>query len=252
MDLETLSSYHIQDPSSYIIAWLESSNRPKYFVGDGDRFSNIKFWEPLIAFGLHVYIFHVMCEEDLLLIRQDNRGRGSPFQWQEISSRYNELIGWNHPYVTHHQINTSQATAFNIIHNILVPRLKPKLPIQVMSSNTHVFFGCNYEVHQGLLPKNMLVFLRKYAQQISYMKEEGLILGTVREKPRGIRVEGNIGCGIAYKGMGVDPLPMHPMLRYCCSLLFLFLVFNTNCLLYLDIAWNYWQHTSILVTTVCK
>jgi hypothetical protein len=41
VQVDMLSSYHIREPDSYIIEWLEMADRPKYFVCDGDCFSDI-------------------------------------------------------------------------------------------------------------------------------------------------------------------------------------------------------------------
>ena len=212
-DLTSLSSYHINDPKSYIIEWLESANRPKVFVGDGDRFSDITFWCPLVAYGLQVMIFHLVCNDGLLL-RHEHRLRGFPYTWHSISARYDALISWQQSNVQVISVDTQLASAYTCLIDIVIHVVGEPLPPKHAIIIPQPVFGLWYEIIRNAFGTNVLSFLRMYAQQQMYMKEEGLVSGTLRQKPRGIRVEGNIGCGIAYRGMSVDSLAMHPMLRY--------------------------------------
>jgi hypothetical protein len=214
VDTTKLSSYHIRDPEAYILEWLEMSNRPFFFVGDGDRFSDIIFWKQCLFFGLKAIIFHCCCDPELKSKRHENRGRGPPNAWQSISDRFDQLISWKDKAVKVMKIDTTSRTSFNIIIDTIKPQMCMDEPERGEEKEDFTYNGVTYSVFTKMLPNNVLSFLNKYAQETLYMKEEGLVHGKVRQKPRGIRVEGNLGCGIAYKNMGVDPLCMHPMVRY--------------------------------------
>ena len=210
---ENIASYHIWEPETYILEWLQMAERPKYFIGDGDQFANICMWKQCLAYGLKIIIVECTCSKLLQDLQYKHRGRGKPSSWQSICAQYKELLCWKHTAVSHIQVDTTSLSSFAIVHNILIPLLKPKFPIQIASSVEFTYYDVCYENHKDLLSPTIFSFLQRYAQEQTYMKEEGLIHGTIKSKPRGIWVEDNIGCGIAYKGMGVDPLCMHPMLR---------------------------------------
>ena len=213
-EYETLSSYHIRDPLLYVMAWMEMSNRGTYFVGDGDCFSDKSFWEPLVLYGLSVVVVNCCCDVIALQKRQHYCGRGMPLLWKAINKRYQLLTSWISTSVKHIAVDTYNHSAFSIIHNTIIPFLLLNIPTEESSLQT---FNCNgtiYKVYKHLLPTHVFQFLVYYAQQQVYMKEEGVVHGVLRSKPRGLRLEGNMGCGICYCMMSVDPLCLHPMLRY--------------------------------------
>ena len=216
-----LSSYRIHNPEDYIISWLEMSVRPRYFVGDGDQFANVLLWQALLPFGLSVKVIETTCPQSVLSVWCDYWGRSLPHLWSSISKWFAQLTAWVHPQVQHVCVNTNQHTSFEILQDVIIPLLNPVLPPSKLVQTTYSFNNTHYKVHQHLLPTNIVAFLSYYAQQQKYLKEEGLVEGVVRTKARGIIVEGNYGCGIAYRGMSVDPICMHPMIRYEFMLYFL-------------------------------
>ena len=96
---EMLLSYHIHNPVDYIIDWMEMGSRPKYFVCDGDWFSDISFWQPLVAFGLLVKVIECCCPQALLTVRREHRGRSIPHTWVAIAEQFNQLTDWQHKQV---------------------------------------------------------------------------------------------------------------------------------------------------------
>ena len=158
-------------------------------------------------------VIECKCSQQTITNQQEYRNHCMPNTWLNIQQQFNQLTLWQHNNVLHKQINTDNSPAYNITHQILIPLIAPLLPTSSPTTTLRTFFSCKYEVVKDLLGPNILSFLRLYAQQQTYMKEEGLIHGTVRQNPCGIRVEGNLGCGIAYKQSGIDAVTMHPMVR---------------------------------------
>jgi hypothetical protein len=59
--------------------------------------------------------------------------------------------------------------------------------------------------------------VRQYVCKVLYMREMGATSSNASRwvnKQRGIRLEGELGCGIAYREVPVDPVPIHPIIRF--------------------------------------
>ena len=142
---------------------MESANRPEYFVGDGDRFSDIHFWLPCIQFGLEMIIVECVCDAALLDLRYDNHGRGMPNTWQSISERYKELIEWDRAgdtnYVHHVKLDTSNKPCYKVVLEELVPKLDIEIPCSIFESQSFDYNDVVYESFHNLLSANVLGFL---------------------------------------------------------------------------------------------
>ena len=206
-DIKYLSSYHINFPEKYIIQWLDDATRPKIFVGDGDRFADIKFWKPLVEkCGLTAVFFCCMAGDDITQQRREHRGRFLPNNWANICNRFQQLEQWTHPSIQNIKLNTQETNAFTILTTKILPSLHLSsthnyIPTTFTKSTVQIF-ELSYEVLHNFLPNHLLQFLHLYAQQALYF-EEVMIVNTLQLhlKGRGVQVEGNPDCGLQYKSM---------------------------------------------------
>lgn len=200
-------------PETYLNKWFDMDNRPKYFVDYRSRFIDTVTYNKLLDAGVRIFIFDITATEKDIQARLQHSGHVCDNSY----ITYTDIYDIHHEQVTVTPIDTSTTDSYTAVSQICnVLDVEPHWEahyrnIQKIDNN---IYGHDCPVFKMVLPPKILSRLLAYSKSVQYMKEEGTVFNKLLPKLRGVRVEGDLGCGIGYHHVGVDPLPLHPLTRH--------------------------------------
>jgi hypothetical protein len=212
-----------RDPQAFLDLWHSMSPQPPVFLVDGGKFVNASLLKEVAAAGCKVVVFDLEAPQDTLEKRHAERGRGFPRTWPEIAKKHQEVRDWaveRPTNVVYHKLQSASSASMGSNALFVLEKIGVEKTVYAKGKPKELKYklgNITYLTVDNYLTKSQLDVVRWYIQNILYMREMGgasTNRGRWVNKPRGIRLEGDSNCGIAYKSTPVDPIPVHPITRF--------------------------------------
>ena len=206
------------DPKLYLQLWHKITPQPLIFLADGGKFVDVSFLQGVVQ-NCEVAVFDLKAAKDITQERRSARGRQNPRSWPLIARRHQAVRDWakSSRNAAYHELDSSVALCSNL--SVVLDKIGMGKVLQEdqAKKNKHTLCRLEYLTVSKLLAQPQLEMVRWYITNTLYMREMGAATGNASRwvsKPRGIRLEGDPECGIAYKRTPVDPVPIHPITRF--------------------------------------